>query len=76
MVERTQQQHRVDGGVGPGQRARLTEGDAGQTQPGSGLLDVQRHRINQVHLIPPCRQRLCVDTGAAAHVKDDCGRRR
>jgi hypothetical protein len=69
VVERAQQQHRIDAGVGSVQHTRIAPGDPGQARHASGLLDVQRHRIDQVDLISQCGQRLCVDTGGAAHIE-------
>ena len=61
VVERAQQQHRVDGRIGP-VAARAHHRGMTLAKPGHGpcLLDVQRHRIDQVNLVstgPPAARR-------------------
>ena len=82
VVERAQQQDGVHGRVRFLEPARVSHAQAGHGRLGlerrglSRLLDVERHRVHEMHAISARGEPGCVDAGAAAHVEDGAGRRR
>ena len=69
VVQRTQQEHGVSGGVGPVQRPGIA--DCGRERAdGRRLVDVLGHGVDQGDPMALLRQPDRVDTGTAAHIQD------
>jgi hypothetical protein len=80
VVQRPEHEHDVDAGVGERQLAGVAHHRGGEGcrpggRRGAGLLDVQRDRVEQVHLVALAGERQRVGAGRPAHVEDG-GRRR
>jgi hypothetical protein len=81
VVQRPEQEDHVGAVVVDRQRARIAEDDRGQRRVGlgggggAGLIDVQGHRVHEVHRVALGGQRQRVGAGRAADVEDRDGRR-
>jgi hypothetical protein len=82
VIERAEREHRVGARVVERERAGVADPRARQRLAGlprsrvAGLLDVQRHGIEQVRAVAALREPECVCAGAAAYVEHVGGRRR
>jgi hypothetical protein len=74
VVQRAEEQHRVDRCVSDVERPRVAFASA-HTGDAFGLLHVQRHRVDELDLVAVSGQPLCMHTGCAAHVQDASRRR-
>jgi len=72
MVERAEQQHRVDGNVGkvkcPGVRDGRVQRDVGVASRRDRALHVQRDQVAVMDFVPALREPDCVPAGTAADV--------
>ncbi len=80
MIERAQEQDGVGAGIGIFEPARIAQPAGGQgsvwlaRRGRLGLLDVERHGIDQMHAIAQGGEPAGVDSGAAPHVQHGSGR--
>jgi hypothetical protein len=73
VIQRPEQQHRIGRLSGLGELTRVAQrgGKAGGRIGAcclAGLLHVQRHRMHQMHAVPPPGQRGGIGAWAAAHI--------